>query len=139
MSQIKIASPSTEDFDSSIQFMRILEALTDNRAYCCSSVEDWKNWDPNDDDYKILKKIEDSLIGEYGEFEDEDEVDQRIVLWEYVKHFFNYNPSSLARVITCASVAMDNAFDPDKNTIEWRENIEKALDFYEETHKDEKN
>lgn len=128
--QMKVATPTEEDLDSTYQFMRILEALTDNRMYHHSDPSDWKEWDEDDEDFKVIKEAE-SYVCDYEE-EEPDEVDQRIVLFQYIKNYFIKNPSALARIITCAQMAMDNAFDKDCSYIDWKPEIKALLEKEEE-------
>lgn len=79
--ELKVAAPSNKDFDAVYQFKRICESLTDGIGWY--SVENWKEWDTDDKDYKLLKKIEKKVCEE--EDESPENIDQRIVLWEYVK------------------------------------------------------
>lgn len=135
--ELKVAAPSNKDFDAVYQFNRICESLTDGRGWY--SVKNWKEWDTDDKDYKLLKKIEKKVCEE--EDGSPENIDQRIVLWEYVNWFFNYCPSSLLRVVMCADMAMENAFDKKADCVEWNKKLLKIFDKadkYDELNKDKK-
>lgn len=118
---LKAAAPSTEDFDSVYQFNRIMNSLTDDRMWRSADESDWKDWDENDEDYKLLKSIEKNVC--WSEDVSSEEIDQRLVLWAYVKWFFNNHPSALGRILMCADMAMENAFNKESDTIEWNKDI----------------
>lgn len=133
---LSVAKPSEKDMDECYRFLRIMESLTDDRLFHSSSASDWKEWNKEDEDYELLNYCRNQLIQD-GE-DDEDELDDRLVLWEYVKWFFNRCPSSFARVLMCAQMALDNAFDEKSNTIEWKPEIAKAMEEYNEKHTEQK-
>lgn len=137
---MKVAKPSKEDFEICYRLNSVLEGLIDNRMCSLHSERDWVDWDEDDEDYKIL----DGLRSEYCRYEDKDvedltDDDYKIIMWDYVRWFINNHPSSLARVIMCADIAMDNAFDKsdDVTTIEWNKRCSEALDMWDEKYKSE--
>ncbi len=132
---LKVAAPNTEDFDAVYQFNRIMDALTDNRMWRAADESDWKDWDEDEKDYKLLKDIEKEVCS--SEDETPEDVDQRIVLWEYVKWFFNNHPSALSRVLMCADTAMENAFDKESDTLEWNKDILELIKKSEKENNEE--
>lgn len=137
MAQVKIGKPTEQDFEICYRFNSVLESLTDDRMYRCANESDWEDWNTEDEDYKVLSKIRDS----YCQWADKDkkeldDSDHQQILWRYVKWFFNEHPSSLARIIMCANVAMDNAFDNSEEvtTIKWNKRCSEALDMWDAIH-----
>lgn len=129
--QMKVAKPSERDFDATYQFLRILENLTRSGWCSSNSVNDWTDWDKDDEDYILLNSFKNELLDDEFHLLDEDDVDNRFVLWEYIKYFFNKYPSALGRIIMCADMAMENAFDKNSSTIEWNPKLNKALEMIE--------
>lgn len=142
MANFKVGKPTKNDFEACYSFMRTLESLTDNRMYSCALESDWTDWDEDDEEYKILSELRSDYC-RYADkdVEDLDIDDYKIIMWNYVKWFFNAHPSSLARVIMCADIAMDNAFDNSEEvkTIEWNKRCSEALDMWDKKHKEENN
>lgn len=136
--QMKVAKPTEKDMDECYRFLRIMEALTDNRMFHSASPSDWTEWDEEDEDYKLLDYCKQRLIDEecYDEYDIED-IDHRLVLWEYVKWFFNRCPSAFARVLMCSQMALDNCFDEESDTIEWRKDISEAIEKYNKISENE--
>lgn len=141
MANIKIGKPTQDDFDIVYRFNSVMEQLTDNRMYRAASLSDWEDWDEDDEDYQMLKQFKREVKDEYDIIFDDEFRDEHyaMVLWKYVKWFFNQHPSSLSRVVMCADLAMTNAFDqnPEVTSIEWSPKLEEALELYDEKHKEE--
>lgn len=139
MADLKIAKPTNDDFEIVYRFNSVMEQLTDNRMFRASSLSDWEDWDKDDKDYQILKRFKTEVENEYDIMYDDEFRDEHyaMVLWKYIKWFFNQHPSSLGRIIMCANIAMDNAFDqnPEVTSIEWSPKLEEALELYDEKHK----
>ena len=123
---LKIGAPSKKDFDAIYRFRNIIDTLTDSRFYGTTDPSSWKEWDETDKDYKLLKKIEKEICEYYDE--SPDEIDQRVVLWEFVRYFFQHYGGSINRVIMCADMAMENAFDKKTDVIEWNKKLLKIVD-----------
>lgn len=138
MANLKITKPTSKDFDITYRFKSVMEQLSDDRWYSQASVSDWETWDEDDEDYKILKSFKEKVMEEYELDESEfDERYQTLVMWKYIKWYFNYHPSALSRILMCADIAMENAFDQrdEVDTIEWNEKLTKALEIYENQNK----
>lgn len=141
MANLKIGKPTQEDFDIVYRFNSLMDELTDNRMFRASSLSDWEYWDEDNEDYQILKEFKKEVEIEYDIMDDDEFKDEHyaMVLWKYVKWFFNQHPSSLSRVVMCADIAMNNAFDqnPEVTSIEWSPKLEEAIDLYNEKHKED--
>lgn len=139
MANLEVAKPSKKDFDIVYRFLSVMEALTDNRMYRKADISDWVNWNEDDKDYQVLKTIREEVMDEYDieDFEDLEREHYIEIVWRYVCWFFNYHPSALGRVVMCADIAMENAFDNSDETdiIKWKPNIDAALDMYNESQK----
>lgn len=135
MPNLKIAKPTKEDFDAVYRFHSIMEMLTGT----WSSVRDWTSLDEDDEDYQILNRIRNEVMADedYDDIDDLTDDDYINIIWKYIRWFFRFNPSSLARVIMCADIAMLNAFDnrDEVDTIEWSPKLEEAFNLYDEKSK----
>ena len=129
---LKCAKPDEDDFEV-MHKLRILENLFDNRFWRDNS-EDWRGWDDDDEDKIELLDCEKD-VRQYEGLDDDDEVDNRLILYEYVKRLFN-NGSAFSRVEMTAQMAIDNCFDPDKDYIDWKPEIQNAID-YRNNHEEE--
>ncbi len=123
---MKVAKAEKEEFDKVYDFINIMDNLLDNRSWYAEE-DDWKNWDDNDQDKKELLKIEEELKS-YGD------EDNRLILYEFIKKKWrevNYS-GSFQRIVTNADVLIDNACDPNLDYLEWKPEIKKAIDKYEQ-------
>lgn len=138
MAKLKVAKPTRQDFDICHRFNSVMAQLTDNRMYRCNDEADWQEWDEDDEDYKVLSQIRDEYCTYADKQKDDlDNDDHQQIMWRYVKWFFNHHPSAFGRVLMCAEIAMDNAFDnsDDVTTIEWNKRCSEALDMWDEKQK----
>lgn len=129
---LKCAKPDEGDFEVMHKLL-ILENLFDNRFWRDNS-EDWRDWDDDDEDKQELLDCEKD-VRQYEGLDSNDEVDNRLILYEYVKRMFN-NSSAFRRVEMAAQMAIDNCFDPDKDYIDWKPEIQNAIN-YRANHEEE--
>lgn len=109
---MKVAKASKEDIDTTRSFLRACESFWDSRTRYClrSSEEDWNTWDDDDPDKILLLKIRKSVASETGC--DEDDVDNRIMIYEFLKAKYQVCDCDWARVVMAADVLIDNVCDP---------------------------
>lgn len=126
---MKCAKPDEKDFDKFSKLM-VLENLFDGR-YWSSHEDEWREWDDDDEDKKELLDCEKWVRDFYG-LSETDDMDNDIILCEYVRRLFKGNSSVFRRVEMAAMMAIDNCFDPDIDYIDWKPEIKNAIAFYNE-------
>lgn len=132
MSRLKMAKAENEEFELTMGFVRVMEALFDDRPFFCRE-EDWRDWPDEDEDKKRLLEIEKEVIDEDGTCWD-GKPDNRLVLYEFIKRKWraaNFY-GSFGRIIMDAEVLIDNACDPDLDYLEFKPEILAAMKEYEE-------
>ena len=65
MSGLKMAKADPEEFERVMSFVRVMEALFESRSFF-SNEEDWREWDDDDEDKKMLLAIEKEVKEEDG-------------------------------------------------------------------------
>lgn len=133
MSGLKMAKANLEEFERTMKFVNIMEALFEPHHYSLIDSEtSWRDWDDDDEDKQLLLEIEKEVLEEDGDCWD-GRPDNRIVLFEFIKRKWkesNYS-GSFGRIIMDAEVLIDNACDPDLDYLEWKPEIKEALEKYE--------
>lgn len=131
MSGLKMAKADPEEFESVMSFVRVMEALFESRSIF-SNEEDWREWDDDDEDKKMLLEIEKEVKEEDGTDWNGD-ADNRLILYEFIKRKWrqaNFS-GSFGRIIMDAEVLIDNACDPDLDYLEFNPEIKAAMEEYE--------
>lgn len=126
---MKCAKPDEEDFDKFTKLM-VLENLFDGR-YWSSREDEWREWDDDDEDKQELLECEE-YVRECNDLSKSDDVDNDLILCEYVRRLFSGNSSAFRRVEMAAMMGIDNCFDPDIDYIDWKPEIKNAIAFYNE-------
>lgn len=137
MSGLLMAKADPEEFNRTISFVRVMDALFEGRSFF-STEEDWRDWPDDDEDKKLLLEIEKEVIDEDGTNWD-GKPDNRLVLYEFIKrkwHMANYS-GSFDRIIMDAEVLIQNVCDPDLDYLEFKPYIKAAMEEYEKNHKSE--
>lgn len=112
---LTVAKATPEDIDCTNNFLSALDNLFDNRFF--NGGEDhWDEWDDEDTDKIMLLKIRKDLSIELSC--DEDEVDNRIVLFEFIKDRFKDCEYSWRRVLFNTQVLIDSCTDPFSDVLE---------------------
>lgn len=135
MAGLKMAKADPEEFDKVMDFVNIMDDFFDNKFF--STEEEWREWDDDNEDKKMLLEIEKELI-EDGEGTSvwDDHPDNRLILYEFIKRKWrsvNYS-GSFQRIVMDAQVMIENACDPDLDYLEYKPEIQKALEEYNERH-----
>lgn len=132
MSGLKMAKADPEEFERVMSFVRVMETLFESRSFF-SNEEDWREWDDDDEDKKMLLEIEKEVKEEDGTDWDGD-ADNRLILYEFIKRKWrqaNFS-GSFGRIIMDAKVLIDNACDPALDYLEFKPEILAAMKEYEE-------
>lgn len=126
---MKVAKAEKEEFDKVYDFINIMDEFFDSRFF--SHEEEWRNWDDDDPDKKLLLKIEEEIRESDGA-DIWDGVDNRLILYEFIKRKWNEVNccGSFQRIVTNAEVLIDNACDPELDYLEFNKEITQALEKY---------
>ena len=57
---MKVAKADEKEFDKVYDFINVMDELFDSRFF--SHEEEWRNWDDDDEDKKLLLEIEEDLF-----------------------------------------------------------------------------
>lgn len=121
---LTVAKATREEFDRVWGFVHPMEALFDGRGFF-SNEEDWRDWDDDDEDKKLLLKIEKELLAAGEGYMLDGQVDNRLILYEFMKVKFleaNYS-GSIGRILFDCSTLIDNCCDPDLDYLEFKPSI----------------
>lgn len=120
---LRVAKATEDEFERVRSFLFPMEALFDSRGFF-SNEEGWRDWDDDDEDKKMLLKIEKELIAD-GESLWDDHPDNRLILFEYMKRKFleaNYS-GSIGRILLDCEVLIRNVCDPKLDYLEFKPSI----------------
>ena len=135
MPGLKMAKADPEEFDKVMNFVNVMDDFFDSKFF--STEEDWREWDDDNEDKKMLFEIEKELI-EDGEGISvwDDHPDNRLILYEFIKRKWRHAnfSGSFQRIIMDAEVLIENACDPDLDYLEYKPEIQKAIEEYNEQH-----
>lgn len=99
-----MAKANPEEFERTMKFVNIMEALFESNPYSLMESEtSWREWDDDDEDKQLLLEIEKEVAEEYGTSWD-GKPDSRLVLFEFIKRKWkeaNYS-GSFGRIIVDA-------------------------------------
>lgn len=129
---MRMAKAHPEEFDKTMDFVNVMDSLLDDRWFF-SQEESWRDWDDDDEDKKLLLKIEQEL----KDYEGED--DYRIILYEFIKRKWREanRSGSFGRIIMDAETLIQNCCDPDLDYLDFKPEMKKAFEEYNENHKDD--
>ncbi len=100
-----------------------MEELFNNRW---SNEESWIEWDDDNEDKLELLAIRKEIAEE--EYCDEDEVDNRLVLYEFIKRRMRLcGCSNWQRVVTAAECLIGTFCDPQESCLAWRPDLKRAM------------
>ena len=127
---MKVAKADKEEFDKVYGFISAMDALFDNK-FCLYPEEDWREWDDEDEDKKLLLEIEQELKETEGTGIWED-VDNRLIIFEFIKRKWkkaNYY-GSFQRIVLNAEVLIENVCDEELDYLEFKPKIKEAIENY---------
>ena len=125
MSKLKLSKATDNDFDLTSDFLSACSQLFDSRHFR-SFEEDWKHWDDQDDDKIKITQLQ-KLLAEEENCEP-NEVDNRLILYEFIKWKYKKCDCHWGRVIMAASVLIDSVCNPQCDTVELHPHIARALE-----------
>lgn len=118
MAGMRMAKPDEKQFDDTRAFLNAAESFWENRRYSFNSGEDdWKELDDEDDTKIQMLKIQKELA------KDEDcditEVDNRLVVYEFLKSKYRQCDYCWGRVLMAGEIAINSACDPTLNYLDF--------------------
>ena len=123
---LTVAKATKKEFDRDRvwEFVRPMEALFDDRPFFNDSEEEWRSWLDDDEDKKLLLKIEKEIKETDGTCWDGN-ADNRLVLYEFIKKKFlkANHTGSIGRILYDCETLIDNVCDPKLDYIEFKPSI----------------
>lgn len=106
---MKIAKASEQDLDSTLAFLQAAQAVLEKEKFSfVDSANNWENWDEDDDDKILILKIKKELQEE----ERHSDIDNRILMYEFLNRKFKSCSSRFMRVYLAASCLIPEVTDP---------------------------
>lgn len=123
--QMKIAKASEEDFEKVYNLLRPMDEIFNSRW---NNEEEWTDWDDENPDKIELLSIR-KEIAEEEDFLNEEYVDNRLVLFEFIKRRMRLCAcGNWERVVTAADALIYSCCDPQEDSLAWRPEIERAME-----------
>lgn len=117
-----IAKASKDDFEKVYNLLSPMEELF-NSKWC--NEEGWTEWDDDDENKQELLAIRKEIAED--EYCEEDEVDNRLILYEFIKRRMRRcGCSNWQRVVIAAECLIDTFCDPQESSLCWRPDLEEV-------------
>lgn len=105
---MKVAKPTDKMISGVNDFVHACENVLEQEKFSMRSpYEKWEEWDDEDEDKILIKKIRKAVAEEEGI--DEDRVDGRILAYEFLRRKYN---NRLSHITMTAHILLDNCCDP---------------------------
>ena len=118
-----MAMPSEEDFDNTRSFLQAVESFWFKRGYSFNNPEEeWQDLDDDDEDKVELLKIQKDLAKCEGC--STNEVDNRLVIYEFLKRKYKKADCSWGRALMAGQIAIESACDPTLTYLDYHPGIE---------------
>lgn len=112
---MRVAKIEAKSLQKVTEFIHACEHMLEREKYSLKSpYEEWESWPDDDPDKIILQKIKNFIM--QNEDMDEDEVDGRIVAYEYLRKKYTH---SLSLANLTLNVLMENVCDPMKDYLDF--------------------
>lgn len=117
---MKVAKPDKQDFKGILDFMNAAEMALERQKFGITSSEDnWEEYlDEDDKDYKLIITMRKRIADEEGC--DPENVDNRILMFEYLQRKFAASSSGWRRVYWAADILLDTCTDTYDHCLAWR-------------------
>lgn len=117
---MKVAKADREDLDAVRAFMNAAEMSLERAKYSVLAPEDnWEDLDDEDEDKQLILKIKREL-----QEDESDEVDNRVLMYEFLVRKFQAASTSWRRVFWAADILIDNCCDPTEDCLAYYPGIE---------------
>jgi len=107
---MRMAKPDKEDFEKVSSFLKAADSIWDDKWSLRCSEDAWEDWDDDDEDKIFILKIQNELAEDEGI--NPDEVDNRILMYEFFKRKFRQAECSWRRVVWGGEIVIEAACDP---------------------------
>lgn len=115
---MRVAKATKKDIETTGLFLQMAELLLERQKFSLKSAyEQWRDWDEDDEDYKLAIQIQKRIARE--EDIDIDKVDDRLIAYELLHHSFAKASCSHGRVIMAADVLIDNIVPASSTILEF--------------------
>ena len=108
--RMRIAKPTENDFINIKSFLSAAEQIWERKWTFCESQDKWEDWDDDDEDKIEILKIKSQIAKE--ERLSIDDIDNRIVMYEFLKIKYREADYSWRRVVWGGEIVIDAACDP---------------------------
>lgn len=117
---MRVAKADKEDFDAVLGFMNAAEMSLERAKFSFLSPEDnWEDLDDEDEDKQLILKIRKEL-----QEDESDEIDNRVLMYEFLVRKFRSASSAWRRVYWAADILIDNVCDPTEDCLAYHPGIE---------------
>lgn len=124
MPGLRVGKADKEDIELTRDFLKACDMFWDNRTrYSCRDIEtEWLEWDDEDDDKQELLRIRKGLSEDEGC--DEEDVDNRLIIFEFIKRKYKRADCNWMRVVLAADLLIDNVCDPTEDHLAFHPSFE---------------
>lgn len=114
---MRVHKADEKDFEGLNNFLTACEETLEKEKFSLQSPEEqWKEWDKDDDDYRLMCKIREDIAVE--EDIPEDKVDNRIVCYEFLLRKFR-PASGWRQVYWAATILVEQVCDEHKDYLDY--------------------
>lgn len=118
---MRVAKASDQDLDSTLSFLQAAEAVLEKEKFSFGiSQENWENWNDDDDDKILILEIKKQI----EEFEGYSDIDNRILMYEFLKRKFTACSTGFMRVYFAASLLIPEVTDPTESHLAFHPGFE---------------
>lgn len=108
---MRIAKADDDDFKATRSFLHACEnSLEKEKFSFVGADEQWLTWEDEDEDKILMMEIRKQLAKEL--YSDEEDVDNRLVIYEWLKEKFRKASNAWHRITMAADTLIENVCDP---------------------------
>jgi hypothetical protein len=123
MPKMKVAKADNEDLETTSEFLNACELVLESGRFSLSSAEDnWEDMDDEDEDKELIIRIRRGVAEEEGI--SEGDVDNRILMYEFLKKKFKKASCNWRRVYYAAEILIENVCDPTESHLAFHPSFE---------------
>jgi hypothetical protein len=120
---MRMAKADEKDFETTLTFLKAAENMWSKRPYEWNEpCEEWDDWDDEDEDKQLLLRLRSRIAKE--ERISESDVDNRIVIYEFLRLKYKECDCNWARVYWAAQILVPEVCDPQKDYLDYSPYLE---------------
>ena len=120
---MKVARADANDLQTTLDFLKVCEENLESGKFSFNNAFDnWEDLDDEDEDKIAILKLQKVLAEEEGV--EVEELDNRILLYEWLSRKFKACSCNWRRVYWAADILLGCATDPTERCLEWAPGIE---------------